>query len=121
MPPLLVRGVAEAMAGVKGPVVLIANLLTEGRGMTGFTAGEAVRRVSETIGRKVDVVMVNSRRPTDAVLARYEAEHKAMLPVGEIPDGCELIEADFWLREIARHDRWRLAYAVWSVLARKLL
>jgi uncharacterized cofD-like protein len=121
MPPLLVRGVAEAMAGVKGPVVLIANLLTEGRGMTGFTAGEAVRRVSETIGRKVDVVMVNSGRPTDAVLARYAAEHKAMLPVGEIPDGCELIEADFWLREIARHDRWRLAYAVWSVLARKLL
>jgi uncharacterized cofD-like protein len=121
MPPLLVRGVAEAMAGVRGPVVLIANLLTEGRGMTGFTAGDAVRRVSETIGRKVDVVMVNSGRPTDGVLARYEAEHKAMLPVGEIPDGCELIEADFWLREIARHDRWRLAYAVWSVLARKLL
>ncbi len=121
MPPLLVRGVADAIAKVNGPVVLIANLLTEGRGMTDFTAGEAVRRVSETIGRKVDVVMVNSGRPTDAVLARYEAEHKAMLPVGDVPAGCEVIEADFWLREIARHDRWRLAYAVWSVLARKLL
>ena len=121
MPPLLVRGVAEAIAKVDGPVILIANLLTEGRGMIDFTAGEAVRRVSETIGRKVDVVMVNSGRPTDAVLARYEAEHKAMLPVGDVPAGCEIIEADFWLREIARHDRWRLAYAVWSVLARKLL
>ncbi len=121
MPPLLVQGVAEAIAKVTGPVILIANLLTEGRGMTGFTAGEAVRRVSETIGRKVDVVMVNSGRPPEAVLARYEAEHKAMLPVGDVPDGCEIIEADFWLREIARHDRWRLAYAVWSVLARKLL
>jgi len=121
MPPLLVRGVAEAIAKVNGPVVLIANLLTEGRGMTGFTAGDAVRRVSETIGRKVDVVMINGGRPTDAVLARYEAEHKAMLPIGQVPGGCEIIEADFWLREIARHDRWRLAYAVWSVLARKLL
>jgi uncharacterized cofD-like protein len=121
MPPLLVRGVAEAIAKVNGPVVLIANLLTEGRGMTDFTAGEAVRRVSETIGRKVDVVMVNGGRPTDGVLARYEAEHKAMLPTGDVPAGCEIIEADFWLREIARHDRWRLAYAVWSVLARKLL
>ena len=121
MPPLLVRGVAEAIAKVDGPVILIANLLTEGRGMIDFTAGEAVRRVSETIGRKVDAVMVNSGRPPDAVLARYEAEHKAMLPVGDVPAGCEIIEADFWLREIARHDRWRLAYAVWSVLARKLL
>jgi uncharacterized cofD-like protein len=121
MPPLLVRGVADAIAKVNGPVILIANLLTEGRGMTGFTAGEAVSRVSETIGRKVDAVMVNSGRPTDAVLKRYEAEHKAMLPIGDVPAGCEIIEADFWLREIARHDRWRLAYAVWSVLARKLL
>ncbi len=121
MPPLLVRGVAEAIAKVNGPVILIANLLTEGRGMIDFTAGEAVRRVCETIGRKVDVVMVNSGRPTEAALARYEAEHKAMLPIGDVPDGCEIIEADFWLREIARHDRWRLAYAVWSVLARKLL
>jgi uncharacterized cofD-like protein len=121
MPPLLVRGVADAIARVNGPVILIANLLTEGRGMTGFTAGEAVSRVSETIGRKVDAVMVNRGRPTDAVLARYAAEHKAMLPIGDVPAGCEIIEADFWLREIARHDRWRLAYAVWSVLARKLL
>jgi uncharacterized cofD-like protein len=121
MPPLLVRGVADAIARVNGPVVLIANLLTEGRGMIDFTAGEAVRQVSQTIGRKVDVVMVNSARPTDAVLARYAAEHKAMLPIGDVPAGCEIIEADFWSREIARHDRWRLAYAVWSVLARKLL
>jgi uncharacterized cofD-like protein len=121
MPPLLVKGVADAIARVNGPVILIANLLTEGGGMRHFTAGEAVRQVSQTIGRKVDVVMVNTGRPTDAVLARYAAEHKAMLPVGDVPDGCEVIEADFWLRDIARHDRWRLAYAVWSVLARKML
>jgi len=121
MPPLLVRGVAEALAEVKGPIVLIANLLTEGRGMDGFTAGDAVRLVSKTIGRNVDAVMVNTGRPPDSVLARYLVEHKAMLPVGDVPAGCEVIEAEFWLREIARHDRWRLAYAVWSVLARKLL
>jgi uncharacterized cofD-like protein len=121
MPPLLVRGVAEAIAAVNGPVVLIANLLTEGRGMDGFTAGDAVRLVSKTIGRDVDAVMVNTGRPPDSVLARYTVEHKAMLPRGEVPAGCEVIEADFWLREIARHDRWRLAYAVWSVLATRLL
>ena len=40
MPPLLVSGVAEALAQVKGPIILIANLLTEGRGMAGFTAGK---------------------------------------------------------------------------------
>src|SRR4029450_6475729 len=39
MPIFLVRGVADALRTVKGPVILIANLLTEGRGMSGFTAG----------------------------------------------------------------------------------
>src|SRR4029077_6142493 len=45
MPIFLVRGVAEALAGMKGPVILIANLLTEGRGMLGFTAADAVARI----------------------------------------------------------------------------
>jgi hypothetical protein len=89
--------------------------------MDGFTAGDAVRLVSATIGRRVDAVMVNTGRPPESVLARYTVEHKAMLPLGEVPADCEIIEADFWQREIARHDRWRLAYAVWSVLAKRLL
>ena len=49
MPIFLVRGVAEALAHMKGPVILIANLLTEGRGMMGFTAADAVARIEEAI------------------------------------------------------------------------
>src|SRR5581483_2979676 len=54
MPPLLVRGVKEALADMRGPIVLIANLLTEGRGMAGFTAADAARWVGRAIGRPVD-------------------------------------------------------------------
>lgn len=121
MPPLLVQGVAEALGAVRGPILLIANLVTEGRGMAGFTAGEAVRRIAGTIGRPVDVVFANDRLPPASVLARYAAEHKLPLALGDVPEGCEIIEGDFWRPEIARHDRWRLAYAVWCVLARRLL
>ena len=49
MPIFLVRGVAEALSHMKGPIILIANLLTEGRGMTGFTAADAVARIEEAI------------------------------------------------------------------------
>jgi uncharacterized cofD-like protein len=80
MPPLLVSGVVEALASVRGPIILIANLLTEGRGMAGFTAATAVQQLSAAIDRHVDVAIVNTRRPPDAVLAKYEGEHKAMLP-----------------------------------------
>jgi uncharacterized cofD-like protein len=121
MPIFLVRGVPEALAAVEGPIVLVANLLTEGRGMGGFTAGEAVSRISAAIGRSVDVVLFNEGSPPAAILERYAVEHKHPLPLGELPGGCELVKADFWTRGIARHDRRRLAYAVWSVLAERLL
>src|SRR5262249_56917483 len=41
MPIFLVQGVPDALTTVKGPIILIANLLTEGRGMLGFTAADA--------------------------------------------------------------------------------
>src|ERR671913_552231 len=65
MPPLLVRGVKEALADVRGPVIVIANLLTEGSGMGGFTATDAARWVAEAIDRPVDVVIANDGRPSD--------------------------------------------------------
>jgi len=121
MPIFLVRGVAEALATMKGPVVLIANLLTEGRGMTGFTAADAVARIEEASGRKVDVVIANMKWPSPQVLGRYAQEHKEPLAPGQLPAHCELVGGEFWTSEIARHDRRRLAYAVWSVLSRRLL
>jgi uncharacterized cofD-like protein len=121
MPIFLVRGVPEALRGMKGPVILIANLLTEGRGMTGFTAADAVARIEEAIRRPVDVVITNTKWPNTKVLSRYALEHKEPLAPGPLPDHCEIVGGEFWNGEIARHDRLRLAYAVWSVLARRLL
>lgn len=121
MPPLLVRGVREAFAEVKGPVILIANLLTEGSGMAGFTAADAARWVSDAIGRNVDVVIANSGRPSREALMRYAKEHKEPLEIGTLPPGVQLVEGPFWNTEIARHDRRRLAFAVWAVLSQQLL
>jgi 2-phospho-L-lactate transferase/gluconeogenesis factor (CofD/UPF0052 family) len=121
MPPLLVRGVREALHEMRGPVILISNLLTEGRGMAGFTAADAVRWVSTAIDRPVDVVIANTGRPSKEALARYLAEHKEPLELGEIDARVEQVLGRFWCTEIARHDRRRLAFAVWSVLSAHLL
>jgi uncharacterized cofD-like protein len=121
MPIFLVRGVAEAMSKISGPVILIANLLTEGRGMAGFTAADAVARIEEAIQRRVDAVITNMKWPSPQVLGRYALEHKEPLAPGNLPAHCELVGGEFWTSDIARHDRVRLAYAVWSVLSRRLL
>ena len=121
MPILLVKGMADALRGIEGPVVFVSNLLTEGRGMQGFSAGEAVRRVSDAIGRPVDVAVVNDGHPEGDVLGRYASEHKELLSIGDMPEGCEVVSGSFWQGQIARHARRRLAYALWSVLAGRLL
>jgi uncharacterized cofD-like protein len=121
MPIFLARGAPEAIQQVKGPVVLVANLLTEGRGMWHFTAGEAVREMAALIGRPIDVVVINTGRPSEETLGRYREEHKRPLAVEDVPENCEVVAGDFWSGVIARHDRRRLAHAVWAVLARRLL
>lgn len=121
LPIFLVNGVADALAGVCGPVILVANLLTEGRGMQGFTAADAARRIGDAIGRPVDVVIFNTARPDEESLGGYVAEHKEPLARGDLPSGCQSMDGEFWLGGIARHDRRRLAYAVWTVLAQRLL
>lgn len=120
MPIFLVEGVREALRDIPGPVVFISNLLTEGSGMNGFTASEGARQISDAIGRPVDVVVHNTAGPSAEVLERYAAEHKRPLELGTLPEACELIEGDFWLDNIARHDRRRIAYAVGLALGRRL-
>lgn len=121
MPIFLVGGVREALQDMNGPVILVANLLTEGSGMNGFTAGDAVRQISDAIGRPIDAVIQNSAGPSPEVLQRYAAEHKRPLELGSLPKGCELVEGDFWCDDIARHDRRRLAYAVGLAVGKRLL
>ena len=121
MPIFLVRGAAEAIREVPGPIILVTNLLTEGRGMWQFTAADAVRLLGDAIGRPIDVAVINTARPKQDALDRYRAEHKAPLEIGDIPAYCETVTGEFWCRDIARHDRRRLAQAVWAVLARRLM
>src|SRR5712692_1861961 len=90
MPIFLVRGVPDALNAMKGPVILVANLLTEGRGMVGFTAADAVERIEDAIHRRVDVVITNMTWPSPHVLARYAQEHKEPLAPGKLPEHCEL-------------------------------
>jgi hypothetical protein len=47
--------------------------------------------------------------------------HKQPLEAGTLPPHCELVGGEFWTSEIARHDRSRLSFALWSVLSRRLL
>ena len=69
----------------------------------------------------MDVVITNNRWPGQAVLDRYAVEHKEPLQIGTLPSHVEEVSAELWCGDIARHDRLRLAYTVWSVLSQRLI
>jgi hypothetical protein len=77
--------------------------------------------VSEAIGRPIDVVIANTGRPSPDSLTKYAAEHKEPLELGSFGPDVEIVQGRFWCTEIARHDRRRLSFAVWSVLSDRLL
>lgn len=121
MPIFHVDGCREAFQRMTGPVIYVANLLTEGRGMEGFTAADAVDKLAGAIGRPIDAVIYNTEAPSDEVLARYAAEHKRPLALGTLTGSCQVIDGVFWRRAYARHDRARLRAAVWAFLSARLL
>ena len=121
MPTLLVDGVADVLARVQGPIIVVSNLLTEGHGMRDFTAADEVAWISRTIGRPVDVVIANEGSPSADAVERYATENKHPLQLGEMPAGTDVVIGEFWRSDIARHNRQRLCYAVWAVLSRRLL
>ena len=89
--------------------------------MAGFTAAESARWVASSIGRPIDVVIANTGRPSVDSLTKYAAEHKEPLELGNVDADVDVVEGRFWCTEIARHDRRRLSFAVWSVLSARLL
>ena len=89
--------------------------------MHGFTADDAVQWVSRAIDRPVDVVIANMGRPSDEALARSAPEHKEPLELGALEPNVDAVLGRFWSSPIARHDRRRLSFAVWTVLSQLLL
>ncbi len=117
MPNFLPSGIASAVAASKAPVIFIANLLTEGRGMDKMALSDLLMILEKRIGRRVDGIIANSARPSDKILAAYAAEGKAPLKI-DFEDE-RVLRSELWVdANIARHDHDRLAAVVTAMIDR---
>ena len=76
------------------------------------TSGQ-VGRLGVTVTRRVGNAVTRNR------IKRLVREW--MRQNGWVPAGCDVVSAPFWTGEYARHHRRRLAYALWGILAKRLL
>jgi uncharacterized cofD-like protein len=80
IPALLGGGVREALADFAGPVIYVANLMTQQGETDNYTVSDHVRTITEHVGPVITDVLVHSGDLPLDILARYEAEEAA--PVG---------------------------------------
>ncbi|CAN5566326.1 MAG: gluconeogenesis factor YvcK family protein [Rubrobacteraceae bacterium] len=118
IPSLLGGGVAEALARFDGPVVYVANVMTQAGETSGFSVSEHVRAISDHIGPVATDILVHSGDLSDDLLARYERENAAPTVVDREAlerMGVRVREADLLSDDESRgvrHDPAKLAAEV---------
>lgn len=75
LPALSVKGMRQALAGTKGKLVLIANLVTKPGQTDGWHVMDYVEEIERYTGEgSINTVLYNTRKPERALLERYAAE-----------------------------------------------
>ena len=122
IPSLLGAGTKEALAKFTGPVVYVANVMTQPGETIGFTVSDHLRAIADHAGPVVTDVLIHSGGLPEELVERYRAEGAAPVVVDreEIQTlGVKVREADLVSKADAnvgvRHDASRLAEEVCGV------
>ena len=121
IPALLGAGVREALADFAGPVIYVANAMTQPGETTGFTISDHLRALAKHIGPVVTDVLVHSGELPRELVGRYATEGAVTVEVDrkEIAKlGVRLREADLFSDQVGttvRHNADRLAMEVCKI------
>ncbi|MGH9948911.1 MAG: gluconeogenesis factor YvcK family protein, partial [Pyrinomonadaceae bacterium] len=119
LPPLLVRGVPEAIEASSAVKIFVCNLMTQPGETDGLTARRHLEIVREYAAHlNFDYLIVNSQPITEAQLSIYLADGAEQIGVhgsmaDETIEGAEVVRAELLAAgEKVRHDTEKLARAV---------
>jgi len=71
LPNLAIRKIADALRVAKGLRVYICNVMTQPNETDDYSAQDHLQAIIEHAGLVVDVMVMNGRKPSDALLATY--------------------------------------------------
>lgn len=119
IPSLLGGGLLEALAGFRGPVLYVSNLMTQPGETDGFSLSEHLSAIADHAGPAVTDVLVHSGGFEEELLARYRQEgaQPVRLDVEKVEKmGVHVHAAPLVAPDAtgARHDPQRLAEKVLS-------
>lgn len=119
LPNLAIEPIAEALRQARGLRVYICNVMTQPNETDGYTAEEHLQAIIEHAGLVVDVMVINGRRPSEAIMEQYAVVNalpvafdvEAIRTLGVTPFFGDIIaEGNF-----VRHDSASLADTVFRL------
>jgi uncharacterized cofD-like protein len=122
LPNLLVPKIAQAIAETPAPRIYVCNVMTQPGETDSFSAVDHVEAIMRHVDESLfDYVLLNTRRPSEEVLARYRAQgahlvepdERGIARLGLVPVCRDLIAEGSW----ARHDPLKLAKAIMELVA----
>lgn len=73
LPNFLVKGVKESIQDSKAKIVYVCNLVTK-QGTHEFKASNFVKEIESYLGKKVDYIICNTKKPTQKIVDKYKEE-----------------------------------------------
>jgi len=127
LPNIICKQVKEAFNQTKAPIMYLCNIVTQPGETDNFTVGDHVKLLNRYLdNKKVDVVIANNKKVSDAMAKRYESEEQKdpVLIDREVLDeiGIELIEDDLIIIDTdntLKHNSLKLSSLIFSYLMRK--
>jgi uncharacterized cofD-like protein len=124
IPSLLGGGTSRALADFGGPVIYVANIMTQPGETVGFTLSDHLRAIVEHVGPVVTDVLVHSEELPAQLLSRYYGEGAE--PVGVDREQIERLGVRLHFAQLlpdpigleARHDPHRTARSLLEITAR---
>ncbi|MBF0544317.1 MAG: YvcK family protein [Candidatus Riflebacteria bacterium] len=122
IPNLLVNEISERINKSKAPVVYVCNVMTQPGETDNFSASDHVSALLEkTPLRKIDYVVVNSRRAARILMMKYTSQGQSWVPptVTQIEKrGIKVISGDFlYETDLLRHNPGSLAKTLFELIS----
>jgi uncharacterized cofD-like protein len=132
LPNILVNGVKEAIGQSSAKKILVTNIMTKYGQTDGFKASGFAKVLAEYLGSKIDVAIVNNKKPKAEWLEKYKEEKAEFVEpdTSEIEkSGAKVVAADLvssyefqrtsgdiLLRSFLRHDAEKTAKIIWDII-----
>ncbi len=91
--PLAPIGTKEAFAQSEAKIIYVSNLMTRENQTDNMTALDHLKKIEETIGRIIDVVIINNKPIPENTIAHYEKSHEYVVS-DDMRDDQRVIRAD---------------------------